>query len=83
MVADHQGCRHQGAVSDAGKDPRGFGEIIRSRTADHPPRRCHSGRLAAQGAAPLTSTSEQTRASIEREVAKWQKVVREAGIKGE
>jgi len=40
-------------------------------------------RLSAQGAAPLTSTPEQTRSIIQREVAKWQKVVKAAGIKAE
>jgi tripartite-type tricarboxylate transporter receptor subunit TctC len=40
-------------------------------------------RLAAQGAAPLTSTPEQTRSIIRGEVVKWEKVIKAAGIKAE
>jgi tripartite-type tricarboxylate transporter receptor subunit TctC len=40
-------------------------------------------RLAAQGAAPLTSTPEQARSTIQQEVVKWQKVIKAAGIKAE
>jgi tripartite-type tricarboxylate transporter receptor subunit TctC len=40
-------------------------------------------RLAAQGAAPLTSTPEQTRATIQSEVAKWRKVIQASGIRAE
>jgi tripartite-type tricarboxylate transporter receptor subunit TctC len=40
-------------------------------------------RLAAQGASPLTSTPEQTRSIIQREVVKWEKVIKTAGIKAE
>ena len=40
-------------------------------------------RLAAQGAAPLTSTPEQARSIIQQEVVKWQKVIKAAGIKAE
>jgi tripartite-type tricarboxylate transporter receptor subunit TctC len=40
-------------------------------------------RLAAQGAAPLTSTPEQARSILQQEVVKWQKVIQTAGIKAE
>lgn len=40
-------------------------------------------RLAAQGAAPLTSAPDETRSMIQSEVLKWQKVVKAAGIKAD
>ncbi len=39
--------------------------------------------LAAQGAVTLTSTPEQTRSMIQSELVKWQKVIKDAGIKTE
>jgi tripartite-type tricarboxylate transporter receptor subunit TctC len=40
-------------------------------------------RLAAQGAAPLTSTPERTRSIIQSERVKWQQVIKAAGIKAD
>ena len=40
-------------------------------------------RLAAQGAASLTSTPEQTRSIVRGEVVKWEKVIKAAGIRAE
>jgi tripartite-type tricarboxylate transporter receptor subunit TctC len=40
-------------------------------------------RLAAQGAASLTSTPEQTRSIVRGEVVKWEQVIKAAGIRAE
>jgi tripartite-type tricarboxylate transporter receptor subunit TctC len=40
-------------------------------------------RLAAQGAAPRSGTPEQARAFIKTELAKWEKVIAQAGIRPE
>ena len=40
-------------------------------------------RLAAQSAAPLTSTPEQAQAFVKSELAKWSKVIAAAGIRAE
>ena len=40
-----------------------------------------SNRLAGQGAEPVGSTPEEYDAFVKKEIAKWQKVCKEAGIK--
>lgn len=40
-------------------------------------------RMAAQGAEPKGSSPEELAAIVKREVAKWAKVIREAGIQPE
>jgi tripartite-type tricarboxylate transporter receptor subunit TctC len=65
------------------KTPRGIVTLLSSTIAKIGQMPEIVERFAAQGAAPHTTTPDQTRSIIQGEVVKWRKLIKAAGIKAE